>query len=166
MKRVIVLVACSSALSACGSTNWSVPSMDLGLGGGTPQTVNVRVESQPAGAEARGPSGNCRTPCTLAIPANGTSSVNFALQGYQAQSVPVSVRQQRESFEMSETGTIGEQVSIDPNPVFAVLDPVPPPPPPRRAAPKPPPKPRAATPAPAPAPAPQFGPAPPPPGFR
>ncbi len=139
--------------------------MNLGLGGGAPQTVNVRVESQPAGAEARGPSGNCRTPCSLAIPATGTSTVNFSLQGYQAQSVPVVVRQLRESFDMSEAGTIGEQVSIDPNPVFAVLDPVPPPPPPRRAAPRSSPKPRA-QPAPAPAPAPQFGPAPPPPGFR
>jgi hypothetical protein len=137
--------------------------MDLGLKS-APQTVNVRIESQPSGAEARGPAGNCRTPCTLALPTTGTSSVNFALQGYQTQSVPVTVRPIRESFDMSETGSLGEQYAIDPNPVVAVLDPVPPPPPPRRAAPRQA-KPRA-QPAPAPAPAPQFGPAPPPPGFR
>jgi hypothetical protein len=161
MKRVIALLACSSALSACGSMNWSVPSMDLGMKS-SPQTVNVRVESQPQGAEARGPVGGCRTPCALALP-TGTSSVNFALQGFQSQSVPVSVRPVRETFDLSEAGTTGEQVAIDPNPVVAILDPLPPPPPPRRAAPRPAPKPRAQ---PAPAPAPQFGPAPPPPGFR
>jgi hypothetical protein len=144
---------------------------DLGFKS-SPATVSVRVESQPQGAEARGPGGNCRTPCSLALPANGNSSINFALQGYQAVSVPVSVRQVQEASEMTESGSLGEQVAIDPNPVVAVLDPNPPAPPPRRAAPaKPKPKPRAQPAAAAPVQQqpqqqPQFGPAPPPPGFR
>jgi hypothetical protein len=146
--------------------NWSMPSMDLGFKG-SPATVNVRVESQPQGAEARGSAGGgCRTPCTIALPANATSSVSFTLQGYLPVSVPVAVRSVRETWDNAEAGTVAEQVSIDPNPVFAVLDPAPPPPPPRRAAP---PKPRQAQPPkqqPVAAPAPQFGPAPPPPGFR
>jgi hypothetical protein len=138
---------------------------------GAPATVNVRVESQPQGAEARGSTGGaCRTPCTLALPATGTSTVSFALQGYLPAAVPVAVRVVRET-DLPETGTGGEHVTIDPNPVFAVLDPAPPPPPPRRAAPpKPRQQPRAQQPQQQPqqqpAQAPQFGPAPPPPGFR
>jgi hypothetical protein len=167
MKRVIVLLACGVALSACTSSNWSMPSMDLGGAlKGSPQTINVRVESQPQGAEAKGSAGGaCRTPCTLALPANGTSTVSFTLQGYLPASVPVSVRTIRETWDNAESGSVGEQVTIDPNPVFAALEPTPPPPP-KRAPPKKAPKPKQAPAAQAPAPAPGFGPAPPPPGFR
>lgn len=170
MKRVIVLLACGSALSACTSFNWSMPSMDFGMKS-TPATVNVRVESQPQGAEARGSGGGaCRTPCTLALPANGTSTVSFTLQNHLPAQVPVTVRTVRETWDNAESGASGEQVTIDPNPVFAILDPAPPPPPPKRAAPKPAPKPRVQQqqqpPQQQPAQAPAFGPAPPPPGFR
>jgi len=172
MKRVIVLLACSSALSACTSFNWSMPSMDMGSAfKSAPATVNVRVESQPQGAEARGSGGGaCRTPCTLALPANGTSTVSFTLQNFLPTQVPVTVRSVRETWDNAESGAVGEQVSIDPNPVFAALEPAPPPPP-KRVAPKPAPKPRAQAPKPQqqqqqPAQAPAFGPAPPPPGFR
>jgi hypothetical protein len=169
MKRVIVLLACGSALSACTSMNLSMPSMDFGGAlKGSPATVNVRVESQPQGAEARGSGGGaCRTPCTLAVPANGTSTVSFTLQNYLPTQVPVTVRTVRETWDNAESGAVGEQVTIDPNPVFAILDPAPPPPPPKRAPAKP--KPRAQAPKPQQQqqqPAPAFGPAPPPPGFR
>lgn len=165
MKRVVLLLACSGALSGCGSFNWSMPTMDMGSSfSGAPGTVNVRVDSQPQGAEARGSNGGgCRTPCSLPLPANGTSTVNFALQGYLPAALPVSIRTTRETLENGESGAMGDQVVIDPNPVFAVLDPAPPPPPPKRARPKQPPKPKQQ---PVAAPAPQFGPAPPPPGFR
>ncbi|HWM48978.1 MAG TPA: hypothetical protein VNR11_18915 [Xanthobacteraceae bacterium] len=167
MKRVIALLAGSAALSACSSLNWSTPSFDLGSFGGGRQTVNVRVESEPQGAEAKGPTGNgCRTPCTLAVPANSTTTVSFTLQGFQPQAVPVTVNVMRETWDNAESGAAGEQVAIDPNPVVAILEPVPPPPPPRRRAP---PKRTAAPkpkPQPAPAQPPQWGPAPPPPGFR
>ncbi len=165
MKRVIALLAGSAALSACSSFNWSTPSFDMSSLGGGPQTVNVRIESEPQGAEAKGPTGaGCRTPCTLALPANGTTTVSFALQGYLPQAVPVTVRVMRETWDNAESGAAGEQITIDPSPVVALLEPAPPPPPKRRAAPKkkPAPKPQQ----PAAAPPPQFGPAPPPPGFR
>ncbi len=173
MSRIAALLACSFALSACSSlSNWSVPSLDMAAFKGSPAGVGVRVESQPEGAEARLPNGQgCRTPCTLAVPAAGTTSVSFALQGYLPQSVPVTVTAGKDTWDNSEAG-VPDTPRIEPNPVFAALELAPPPPPPPRK--KSPPR-RAAKPAapppPAPPPAaqaaPGFGPAPPPPGvFR
>lgn len=157
------MLALGTALAGCSS---------LGLGGSTSSgaTVTVRAESNPAGAEARAQVGApCRTPCALEIPASGTSSVTFSLQGYLPQTIPVTVTAGREA-DLSETGVV-DQTRIDPNPVFAVLEPAPPPPPPVRRKPAPR-KPRpapAAQPAPPPPPPQQqgFGPPqqpPPPPG--
>jgi len=97
---------------------------------GSAGTVGVRVESEPAGAEAKGPTGSaCRTPCTLQLPVSGMTSVSLALAGYQPQSVPVSVTTIRAGNEFSETGSPSESVQIDPNPVYTILQPAPPPPP-------------------------------------
>src|SRR5262249_33117048 len=124
-------------------------------------TVGVRVESEPPGAEAKGPTGiGCRTPCVLQLPANGLTNVSLALPGYQPTMVPVTVTTVRESAgDLPDTGTPAEATRIDPNPVTATRAPAPPPPPPRKtppkAKPKPKPKPQAQ--------APQVQQAPPPP---
>ena len=156
MKRVFAVMACGATLSACGSFNW--PSMDMSALKPAPTLAEVRVESEPAGAEAKASTGpGCRTPCTLAVPASGATTVTFSLQGYLPTSVPVSVTTLSESGGMSDAG-VSSTLVIDPNPVFAQLQIAPPPPPPprKKAAPaKPKPKPRAAPQA-------QQAPAPPP----
>ena len=116
MTRVAVAIAVSLALAGCGSLNTSGLMPDLG--GGYP----IKLESDPVGAEARtslGPS--CRTPCTVAVPARGEFTVTFALAGYEAQTVPVSILA---------SGPIGSDysaaVQFAPNPVVALLEPAPP----------------------------------------
>jgi hypothetical protein len=83
----------------------------------------------------------------LALPASGVSNVTFSLQGYQPQTIAVNVTSVRESLDLPDTG-MAEQIRIDPNPVFAALEPTPPPAPPARkrapAKPKPKPQPAAA----------------------
>lgn len=113
-----------------------------------PAPIDVRMESEPAGAEAKAPSGAvCRTPCTLPLPDTGTTVVSFDLQGYQPQSVPVTITPPEGGF----AGMGASEPRIDPNPVFATLELTPPPPPPRKkkAAPKRAPQPRPAAAAPA-----------------
>ena len=146
MKRVIAVMACGASLSACGSFNW--PSMDMSAFKTPPATASVRVESEPAGAEARASTGpGCRTPCTLQIAASGTTVVNFSLQGYLPTSVPVAVSASRESGDLPDSG-VAESVRVDPNPVMAILELAPPPPPPpRKKAPPPKAKPRKPAPA-------------------
>jgi len=169
MKRLIAIAACSAAVAGCADLNMSMPSMDAFKP--APATVDARVESEPAGAEAKATNGqSCRTPCTLAIPADGSTTVTFTLQGYLPQSVPVTVSTVRSEDEMSDSGVIANPIRIDPNPVMAMLEVEPPPPPPRKkkAAPRKKPAPRAAAPAQPPAAAPPpaqdgFGPPNPPP---
>ena len=165
MKRVIALLACSAALAGCSSADlnkWSGPSMDFSSFRGSAGSIGVRVESEPAGAEAKGPSGvGCRTPCVLQLPANGMTSVVLALPGYQTQSVPVTVSTIREAVgDLPDTGTPAEAVRIDPNPVYAILQPAPPPLAPKKPPPKAKPKPKPQAQAPQ---AQQAAPPPPPP---
>jgi hypothetical protein len=113
MRRAAVAIAVTLALAGCGSL--STGSLMPDLGGGYP----IKLESDPAGAEARtslGPA--CRTPCTVAVPARGEFTVTFALSGYEPQTVPVS---------MLTSGAIGTDytaaVQFAPNPVVAQLEP-------------------------------------------
>jgi len=164
MKRVIVVLAFSGALSACAGSS------DMGtMLNSTPEPVSVRIESEPQGAEAKVPTGaTCQTPCSLPLPANETTPVSFSLNGYQPQTIPVSVKSEKTLFSNPEP-------TIEPNPVYAVLQAAPPPrkkAPPRKkpAARKPAPKAPAASSAAPPPPAPEqqqpsgFGPPPPPSG--
>jgi hypothetical protein len=115
MSRAAVAIAVSLALAGCGS--FSTGSLMPDLGGGYP----IKLESDPAGAEARtslGPA--CRTPCTVAVPARGEFTVTFALAGYESQAVPVSV------LTSSAIGTdYTAAVRFAPNPVVAQLEPAP-----------------------------------------
>jgi hypothetical protein len=176
MKRVIAVMACGASLSACGSFNTSSFDMSSAFKS-TPATADVRVESDPAGAEAKGPTGpGCRTPCTLQLPVTGATTVTFSLQGYLPTTAPVTITTASEAGDLGDSG-VAETIRIDPDPVFAQLQVAPPPPPPprKKATAKPKPRKPAAAPqaqqAPAPAPPPQqpgFGPPqqPPPSVFR
>ena len=104
------LAATGLALAGCSS----MPSMDLThIFSSTPATAAVQIESEPAGAEARGPSGEtCKTPCSLTVPTAGEVSVTLSMEGYQPQTLPVRPR-------LGESGQM--------SPVIAQLEPVVPP---------------------------------------
>jgi hypothetical protein len=85
----------------------SMPSLDFMKSG--PATETLRIESEPAGADARTTEGqSCRTPCELAVPGGGSMELTIAMNGYQPQTVPV----------RAEGGS-----SLQPNPVFVELQP-------------------------------------------
>jgi hypothetical protein len=79
-----------------------------------PAATTMQFESEPAGAEAKTSLGQaCRTPCTLAAPAN-EFTVSFSLPGYQPQTVPVRV---------VADGNDPDAARLVPNPVFVELQP-------------------------------------------
>ena len=129
MSRVIAVVACGLALSACSSNFMqdlpslsALPSFDSGSFFG-PQPVTVRVETNPAGAEATSPSGgSCRTPCSLVVKTTGDFVVNVALAGHQPQAVPVKVLPPEDPRFASEGSPRGTR--LEPEQVFADLKPV------------------------------------------
>ncbi len=106
-----------------------MPSMsDWGLGSSShaTQQVTVTVESDPPGADAKASSGGgCRTPCALAVQASGNFTVDVSLNGYIAQSVPVTLIPPEDPRFASEGAPQGPRV--DPNPIFVELEKAPPP---------------------------------------
>lgn len=113
-----------------------------------PPTVQVRLESNPPGADANTSLGpGCKTPCSVSVPApDAPFTVNYALNNYQPVSVPVNVIKNPGDF------TKPASVTTDPNPVFAELQPAVPPKPVKKKPHRPKkPKPAAAAPAEAPA---------------
>lgn len=115
MYRVIAIVVGALALAACSSTSdWM--SLD-GLKPG-PVMDTVRFESEPPGADAKTSNGQtCKTPCALALPAEGPLTVTFTLNGY----LP-------ETDQLEVINTPGSPPQLRPNPVLAELSPAPPPP--------------------------------------
>src|SRR5436309_3527754 len=113
MRRVIAVMACGFALAAC---TMSMPSLDFFKS--APTTETLRIESEPPGADARTTQGqNCRTPCELVVPSGGETAIAFALNGYLPLSIPVRTEQpggQGSSFEPR----------LQPNPVYAELQPI------------------------------------------
>ncbi|MES2752273.1 MAG: hypothetical protein V4661_12960 [Pseudomonadota bacterium] len=156
--RIIVVVAAGLGLTGCSSI--SMPSMDMFKS--KPQSVTVQLESLPVGAEARTSSGqSCQTPCSMSVPAENNFTVTFSLPKYQSETVPVQVVRQGADTDIPDAQGSGAGILIDPNPVYAELQPAVPG---RggKAAPKTPPRPKkpaAAAPAPA-----ASSPFPPPPG--
>jgi hypothetical protein len=111
-----------------------------------PPTTTVRLESVPAGADAKTSLGpGCKTPCSVQVPASGNFTVTFALDKYEPVTVPVTATPVPGQF-----GGGSSSVTTDPNPVFAELAPAAPPKKAKRPAPKKK-KPAAAAPAAAPA---------------
>lgn len=110
MRRVVVTVASGLALASCTSgggmnfnTDW-FPKFE-------PAPVNIQFQSQPAGAEAKTSTGQaCKTPCSLAMPADKEFSVTFSLAGYQPQTVALQL-----------TRPEGIETALQPNPVEVEL---------------------------------------------
>jgi hypothetical protein len=79
----------------------------------SPQTQALRIESKPAGAEAKTSLGqSCRTPCELEVQTENEISLTLALNGYQPQTV--SVRKEA-----------SDSPQLAPNPINVELQPVP-----------------------------------------
>jgi hypothetical protein len=77
----------------------------------------IQFETEPAGATATLSSGeNCKTPCSISVPADKPVSVTFTLAGYQPAS------------EQLEAVLVDGRTKLQPNPVSAEMTPAPPPP--------------------------------------
>jgi hypothetical protein len=131
MRRVIVIAAAGACLAGCSSFSWDSFKP-------TPQSVQVRLESIPAGADARTSLGpGCKTPCSVAVPAPDSGfSVSYTLNKFQPVTIPVQVVRIPGDF------TTPASTNIDPNPVVAELQPAGPPPKPARKMMRPPKKPK------------------------
>jgi hypothetical protein len=109
----------------------------------TPPTIQVQLESQPSGADAKTSLGpGCKTPCSVSVTtADPNFTVSYALAKYQPATVTVNVIKNPGDLTTSAT------TATDPNPVFAELQPAGPAPKARKMHPTRAPKPAAAGPA-------------------
>src|SRR5262245_149305 len=110
MYRVFAIIGAAFALAACSSTSdWA--RLDPLKSG--PPWDTVSLESEPPGAEAKASNGqSCRTPCALALPADGAATVTFTLNGYQP-----------ETERLEAITATGEPPRLRPNPVVVELSP-------------------------------------------
>src|ERR1700730_4395834 len=104
MNRVILFVTIGCTLTGCASY---MPSFRFLRS--SPSTEQLRIESEPSGAQASGGSQGptCQTPCEFAVPSDTEIVVAVARNGYQP--VTVVVRP--------------EGGRLQPNPVYAELRP-------------------------------------------
>src|SRR5881396_1044879 len=127
MMPIVRVCAVASALLVAGCASWT-PSWDFLPGsiiGGA--NVSLTIESDPPGADAKtsiGPS--CRTPCMIPVPADREFTVNYSLNGYIPQVVPVRPRSVETFRSEGEVGG-APLAEVSPNPVYAQLEPAPPP---------------------------------------
>jgi hypothetical protein len=117
MRRVIAIAVAGASLGGCSS----MPSFSS-VGDyfkSTPPAIQVQLESQPAGADAKTSLGpGCKTPCSVSVPAPDTGfSVTFLLPKFEPATVQVNVIRNPD----------GPAIT-DPNPVFAELRKAGPPP--------------------------------------
>jgi hypothetical protein len=117
MRRVIAIAVAGASLGGCSS----MPSFSS-VGDyfrSAPPAIQVQLESQPAGADAKTSLGpGCKTPCSVSVPAPDTGfSVTFLLPKFEPATVQVNVIRNPD----------GPAIT-DPNPVFAELRPAGPPP--------------------------------------
>jgi hypothetical protein len=113
MYRVLTIVAGALTLAACSSSpDW----MSLDGLKPAPAMDTVRFESEPPNAEVKASGGQtCRTPCALALPVSGPTTVTFTLAGYQP-----------ETETLEPITAIGSPTNLRPNPVTVELTPAPP----------------------------------------
>ena len=118
MRRVIAIAVASASLGGCSS--FSVGDYFKS----TPPTIQVQLESNPPGADAKTSLGpGCKTPCSVSVAAPDTGfSVSYTLDKYQPANVPVQVI--HNPGDLTSQGT----TTTDPNPVFAELQKAGPPP--------------------------------------
>src|ERR1700743_1371792 len=118
MRRVIAIAIAGASLGGCSS--FSVGDYFKS----TPPTIQVQLESQPPGADAKTSIGpGCKTPCSVQVTAPDTGfSVTYALAKYQPATAQVQV--------VHNPGDLSSPATTvtDPNPVFAELQPAGPPP--------------------------------------
>src|SRR4030081_3195702 len=86
MRRTIVIAVAGASLPGCSS-------FSLAAFKPTPPTVQVQLESVPAGADAHTSLGpGCKTPCSVAVPAPDSGfSVTYTLNKFQPATIPVQV---------------------------------------------------------------------------
>src|SRR5579864_4117731 len=86
MRRVIVIAVAAMGLAGCSS-------FSLDYFKSTPPNVQVQLESNPPGADAKTSLGpGCKTPCSVQVPApDQPFSVSYALAKYQPATVQVQV---------------------------------------------------------------------------
>jgi hypothetical protein len=128
MTPLVRVCAIASVLFVAGCASWT-PSWDFMPNLGGSASVSLTIESDPPGADAKtslGPS--CRTPCMLPVAADRDFTVNFSLNGYLPQSIPVRPRGS-DNFRPDIEGGAGAApvAEVTPNPVYAQLELAPPP---------------------------------------
>ena len=124
MRRVSAVALAGASLLGlvgCSSMSWDMFKS-------APPNVEVRLESNPPGADATTSLGpGCKTPCSVSVPApDAPFTVAFARPQDQPANVPVNVIKNAGDF------TTPASVATDPNPVFAELQPATPPKPVRK----------------------------------
>ena len=136
MTSLVRVCAIGAALLVAGCASWT-PSWDFlpsSITSGA--NVSLTIESDPPGADAKtsiGPS--CRTPCMIPVPADRSFTVNYSLNGYLPQVVPVGPRAAANvSVDVagSPDGFGYTTPELTPNPVYAQLERAPPPAPVRK----------------------------------
>src|SRR5262249_52457303 len=120
MRRVIAIAVAGASLgTTLGTTLGGCSSFSVGdYFKSTPPTVQVQLESNPPGADAKTSLGpGCKTPCSVSVAAPEAGfSVQFTLPKFQPAVVEVKVVQNDRT------------PMTDPNPVYAELQPAGPPP--------------------------------------
>jgi hypothetical protein len=101
-----------------------MPSLSWDYFKSTPPPIQVQLESQPPGADARTSVGpGCKTPCSVSVATPDTGfTVTYSLPRFQPATIPVQVLRNPGDL------TTPASTTIDPNPVFAQLAPAGPPP--------------------------------------
>jgi len=114
----IAVAGAGLASSLCGCSSFSVGAV-TDYFKSTPPPLQVQIESTPPGADAKTSLGpGCKTPCSVSVsPADNTFTVTYTLNRFEQATVPVSVTRNPGDFTNSATTT------VDPNPVFAELQP-------------------------------------------
>ncbi len=135
MIAIVRVCAVAGALLTAGCASWT-PSLDFlpslpSLSSSGP-SVTLGIETDPPGADASTSVGpGCRTPCTVAVPADREFTVSLTLNGYLPQIVPVRPRAPDNVRPEPEGGVIAT-ADLVPNPILVQMEPAPPPAPPKK----------------------------------
>jgi hypothetical protein len=88
MRRLVLIVACGLTQTACANYLPSFPS--FGFLKSSPATEQLRIDSEPQGAEAKSSQGStCQTPCELSVASGSDFVVTVSMPGYQPFTMPV-----------------------------------------------------------------------------
>src|SRR5262249_21308469 len=120
MRRVLAIAIAGAGLASSlgGCSSFSLGTV-TDYFKSTPPPIQVQLESTPPGAEAKTSVGpGCKTPCSVSVATPDNSfAVTYTLNRFQPTTVQVSVI--RNPGDYTSPGT----TTIDPNPVFAELQP-------------------------------------------